>query len=156
MRRGIAVALLTAAVAVPLAEGGGRVPPVTDPVVKAECGSCHMVFPPQFLPQRSWQKLVQTLSDHFGENASLGEAPRRAVLDYLLANAADGPKTSRQGRKFARGIAPTQTPLRITETPWWMGEHREVRADRWRDPKVMSKANCIACHTGAEQGLFED
>ena len=39
-----------------------------------------MVFPPQFLPKRSWQKLVETLADHFGENASLGEAQRKAVL----------------------------------------------------------------------------
>ena len=74
-------------------------------------------FPPQFLPERSWQKLVDTLADHFGENASLGEAQRKAVLDYLLANAADSPKAGREGRKFAQGIPAGQTPLRITETP---------------------------------------
>ena len=156
MRRGIAVALLMTAVAMALAEGGERVPPVTDPVVKKECGSCHMAFPPQFLPRRSWQKLVDTLADHFGENASLGEAQRKAVLDYLLANAADGPKAGRQGRKFVEGIPAAQTPLRITETPRWVKEHREVRAARWGDPKVKSKANCVACHTAAEQGLYED
>ena len=101
----IAVVLLIAAVAIALAEGGERVPPVTDPVVKKECGSCHMAFPPQFLPRRSWQKLVDTLADHFGENASLGEAQRKSVLDYLLANAADGPKAGREGReKFGEGI----------------------------------------------------
>ena len=156
MRRGIAVALLMTAVAIALAEGGERVPPVTDPVVKKECGSCHMVFPPQFLPRRSWQKLVDTLADHFGENASLGEAQRKAVLAYLLANAADGPKAGREGRKFGESIPAAQTPLRITETPRWVKEHRKVRADRWRDPQVKSKANCIACHPAAEQGLYED
>jgi cytochrome c551/c552 len=156
MRRAIAVALLTAAVAIAPAEGGERVPPVTDPVVKKECGSCHMAFPPQFLPRRSWQKLVDALADHFGENASLGEAPRKAVLDYLLANAADGPRAGRQGRKFVEGIPAAQTPLRITETPRWVKEHREVRAARWGDPKIKSKANCVACHTAAEQGLYED
>jgi hypothetical protein len=66
---------------------GERVAPVTDSVVKQECGSCHMVFPPQFLPKRSWQKLVETLADHFGEHASLDDAQRQAVLDYLLAHA---------------------------------------------------------------------
>jgi mono/diheme cytochrome c family protein len=156
MRRGIAVALLIAAVAMAAAEGGERVPPIADPVVKKECGSCHLAFPPQFLPRRSWQKLVDTLADHFGENADLGEAQRKAVLDYLLANAADGPKAGRQGRKFVEGIPATQTPLRITETPRWVKEHREVRAARWGDPKVKSKANCVACHTAAEQGLYDD
>ena len=148
--------LLMAALGFAVAEGGERVPPVTDPAVKAECGSCHLAFPPRFLPGRSWQKLLDTLSDHFGENASLEEAQRKAILDYLLANAADGPKAGRQGRKFVEGIATTQTPLRITETPRWIREHREVRAGRWRDPKVKSKANCVACHPAAEQGLYED
>ena len=76
MRKRIVVALLMTAAAIPVAEGGERVPPVTDPVVKKECGSCHMVFPPQFLPRRSWQKLADTLADHFGENAGLGDAQR--------------------------------------------------------------------------------
>ncbi len=84
---------------------GELVVPVTDPVVKQECSSCHMVFPPQFLPKRSWQKLVETLADHFGENASLGEAQRQAVLNYLLAHAADTPQAGREGRKFAQSIA---------------------------------------------------
>ena len=156
LRRAIAMALLMVPCALGRTEGGERVPPVTDPVVKKECGSCHMAFPPQLLPKRSWQRVVDTLAEHFGENAGLDEAQRRAVLDYLLANAADGPKAGRQGRKFSQGIPAAQTPLRITETPWWAREHRKVGADRWRDPQVKSKANCLACHAGADQGVFDD
>jgi cytochrome c553 len=151
-----AVLLLTVGGAVALAEGGERVAPVTDPTVVKECGSCHMAFPPQFLPRRSWQKLVDTLADHFGENASLGEGQRQAVLAYLLANAGDGPRAGREGRKFMQGIPAGQTPLRITETPRWVKEHHDVRADRWRAPTVKSKANCVACHKAAEQGVYED
>ena len=91
MRMSIVLSVLMVALAIVSADADERVAPVTDPVVKKECGSCHMVFPPQFLPQRSWQKLVETLSDHFGENASLGEAEQKAVLDYLLAM----PRTAR-------------------------------------------------------------
>ena len=148
--------LLVIGVATASAQRDERVPPVTDPVVKKECGSCHMTFSPQFLPKRSWQKIMDTLSDHFGENASLGEAQRKAVLDYLLANAADSPKAGREGRRFAESIASGQTPLRITEIPRWVREHREVRADRWKSPNVKSKANCLACHKKAEQGIYED
>src|SRR3990172_2049825 len=137
------VLLLVIGVATASAQRDERVPPVTDPVVKKGCGSCHMTFSPQFLPKRSWQKIMDTLSDHFGENASLGEAQRKAVLDYLLANAADGPKAGREGRRFAESIASGQTPLRITEIPRWVREHRKVRADRWKSPDVKSKANCL-------------
>jgi hypothetical protein len=152
----IVVLLLGTLVTTAPAGGDERVAPVTDPVVKQECGSCHLAFPPQFLPQRSWQKLVETLADHFGENASLGEVERKAVLAYLLAHAADSPQAGREGRKFGQGIAAGQTPLRITETPWWVKEHRDVRTDRWQSPAVKSKANCLACHKGAEQGIYEE
>ena len=155
MRRAIAGTLLASAV-MTAAEAGERVPPIAYPVVRKECGACHIAYPPQFLPRRSWQKLVDTLADHFGENAELGEAERRAALEYLLANAADGPNAGREGRKFSASIPSAQTPLRITETPRWMREHRKVRAERWQDPKVKSKANCLACHSRAEQGFYDD
>jgi len=156
VRTSIVLSVLVALLATVSAAADERVAPVTDPVVKKECGSCHMVFPPQFLPKRSWQKLVETLSDHFGENASLGEAQRKAVLDYLVGYAADSPNAGREGRKFGTSIPPKDTPLRITETPRWVREHRKVRADKWKDPTVKSKANCLACHNGAEQGVYED
>jgi hypothetical protein len=148
--------LLVAIVATATIARSERVSPVTDPVVKQECGSCHMVFPPQLLPKRSWQKLLETLADHFGENASLDEAQRKAILDYLLANAADSPQAGREGRKFGQSIAAGQTPLRITDTPRWVRAHREVQADRWESPQLKSKANCLACHKKAEQGIYED
>lgn len=156
MHTGLLVSLLVVIVATGHAGADERIAPVTDPVVKKECGSCHMAFSPQFLPRRSWQKLVATLSDHFGENASLAEAQRRAVLEYLLANASDGPRGGNEGRKFGASIPSGQTPLRITEVPRWIREHQKVRADKWSDPTVKSKANCVACHKTAEQGIYGD
>jgi hypothetical protein len=160
MRTRITISLLLMAVMAVIAiadvAADERVAPVTDPVVKKECGSCHMAFAPQFLPRRSWQKLIDTLSDHFGENASLGEAQRKTVLEYLVAHAADGPNAGSEGRKFGASIPPVQTPLRITEVPRWVREHRKIGAERWRDPSVKSKANCVACHKAAEQGVYED
>ena len=156
MRMSIVLLVLIVVIATVSANADERVAPVTDPVVKKECGSCHMVFPPQFLPKRSWQKIVETLSDHFGENASLGETEQKAVLDYLLSHAADSPNAGREGRKFGTSIPQADTPLRITETPRWVKEHREVKAEKWKNPNVKSKANCLGCHKGAEQGVYED
>jgi len=36
-------------------------------------------------------------------------------------------------------------------------EHRgEVRPGAFEDPRVKSKANCVACHRGAEMGSYDD
>ncbi len=155
MRAAIAVVLL-ATTSLARAGGDERVPPVADPVVKKECGSCHMAFPPQFLPRRSWQRLLDGLASHFGEDASLPEAQRAAVLRYHLENAADAPGAGRAASKFASSIAAGETPLRITETPRWLREHRKIKPERWKSPEVKSRLNCVACHKDAERGLWED
>lgn len=152
MRTIIALALLASA---PLARAG-EVPPVTDPVVRKECGACHMVFPPQFLPQRSWQKLLDGLAQHFGEDASLSEPQRAAVLAYHLAHAADAPGAPREAAKFAASVPAGETPLRITETGRWTAKHRKVKPERWTSPAVKSRLNCVACHRDAERGSWED
>src|SRR6478752_5259908 len=54
-----------------------------------ECGACHMAYPPQFLPARSWQAIMQALPRHFGENAGLDPEAARKIREYLAANAAD-------------------------------------------------------------------
>jgi len=45
---------------------------------------------------------------------------------------------------------------RITRTPWFVREHREVSATTWKLPAVKSAANCGACHQGADQGDFSE
>ena len=108
---------LAVALAVPLlqarAEEGTYLPPVTDQTVAKECGACHMVFPPQFLPARSWQKLMADLSSHFGEDASLADPARQTIMAYLVDHAADGPQT-RDGKRFLRGLSAADTPQRIS------------------------------------------
>ena len=151
--------LLAAALAVPLlqarAEEGTYLPPVTDPTVVKECGACHMVFPPQFLPARSWQKLMTDLSSHFGEDATLSDPAREAITAYLVANAADGPGAG-GGQRFLRGLSAADTPLSISATPFWQRVHDEVTAADLANPAVKSPANCAACHKAADRGDFSE
>lgn len=154
MRIWLIAAALMAGAAPALADE--RVPPITNRTVLKECGACHMAFQPQFLPQRSWQRIMDTLPDHFGEDASLPDGTRQEITAYLLANAADA-GNSRSGRRYAAGLGSGETPLRITETPRWVAEHRgEARESAWSSPRVGSRANCQACHRGAANGHFED
>jgi hypothetical protein len=57
---------------------------------------------------------------------------------------------------MVRGVSTSEPPLRITELPRWIKEHRRVPEREWRQRDVRSKANCPACHVDAERGYFED
>ncbi len=142
--------LLTAS----LAAADVRYRPVSDPVTAKECGACHMAFQPQMLPKRSWVKIMSGLSDHFGEDASLDAEATKRIRSYLTENAAD---SNWWGGKFMRGVKDTTTPLRITETPYWIRKHSgEINPRVWKDPRVRSKANCTACHRNADRGNYDD
>ncbi len=146
-----ALALATALPASTASAEGDYFRPVTDETVKAECAACHMAFPAGMLPASSWEALMADLPNHFGEDASLDDATRATITAYLVANAA--PERS----YIARSVAKGDPVLRISETPWWIEEHRgEVSPKAFENPKVGSKANCVACHRGAEKGYFED
>lgn len=137
------------------AGGGHFFPPVADAQVKEECGSCHLAFAPSMLPARSWQRMMGELQNHFGDDASIDPQLAAKITDYLIANAADS-GGQRRGAKLIRGLAPDSAPLRITELPKWVREHREVPAREWRHPDVRTKANCVACHADAERGYYDD
>lgn len=108
----------------------------------AECGSCHLAFPPRLLPGRSWAALLGGLADHFGENAEVDAKTRQQLEAFLVQGGAKDPGG--------------QAPLRITELRWWRHEHDELPPATFQRKAVMSPANCGACHPGASRGDFEE
>ncbi len=134
--------------------GSEQVAPAAHPLYREECGSCHMAYPPGFLPPQSWEKMMSGLDDHFGENAELPEADRVEILNYLLDNAA-GRSDTRLGNKMIRNLQ--GTPLRITKLPYFRHEHRELPRRMVEDnPKVRSLSQCDACHRDADKGRFDE
>jgi hypothetical protein len=151
----IFAAILVAFPLIAEAGGGKKVEPLTDALTLKECGSCHMAFQPEFLPVRSWEKLMGNLTDHFGADASLSEKSQAHILAVLKARAADV-TGMKEGRKMAASIPAGVTPLRISEVPRWVKEHGKIQPNVWARPDIKSKANCLACHTAGEQGYYED
>lgn len=138
--------------------GRGRhgIAPVANPQYRALCGECHMAYQPGLLPAASWQRVMDGLADHFGDNAELTPADDAAVGEYLATNAADR-ATSSRSLGFSRVGAPSAAPLRITETRYFLGKHHEVPARFVRDnPEVRTFANCPACHQRAEAGSYNE
>jgi mono/diheme cytochrome c family protein len=135
---------------------GSRVAAADNPVYREECGSCHMAYPPGLLPARSWERIINGLDDHFGDNAELDAATKAEVTRYLTSRSADA-SGYRHSRRLLRTLAPESAPLRITETPYIRHEHSELPAQVVvGNPGVRSLSNCNACHTQAEQGSFSE
>jgi hypothetical protein len=143
-----ALGILLCLGAIAAAEAGQKAPP--PPPNKAfveECGSCHVAYPPRFLTADSWQRVMGGLDAHFKTDASLEPAVAQEITAWLVANARQ-PKAGKP--------QPVPPPLRITETRWFLGEHDEISAARFRSPAVGSPANCGACHTTADQGNYSE
>ena len=119
------------------------------------CGECHLAYHPTLLPARSWQKLMAGQADHFGEDLALDPATLQEITAFLVNNAAES-RLSEPAWKISSTTPPDQTPLRITDTPYWKKKHQDIPAAVWKLPKVKDKGNCSACHLDAEQGGFED
>ena len=107
------------------------------------------------LPKSSWMRMMGDLKNHFGDDASLDAANTERIARYLNANAADS-GSQRNGGKLLRGVSMENAPLRITELPRWVSEHRKISAAEWKSRKVGSKANCAACHVDAERGYYDE
>jgi hypothetical protein len=137
----VAACLSSAAIADHLPAAGD--PP---PAFKAECGSCHLAFPPQLLTADDWRRVMASLDRHYGDNATVDDKTRKIVEDFLFRNSASG---------YWSKVGPAPgNPPRLTGTAWFQRKHREVPAGIWKDKRVASAANCAACHTRAEQGRF--
>ncbi|HZF70131.1 diheme cytochrome c [Sulfuricurvum sp.] len=112
-----------------------------------ECGACHIAYQPEFLPKRSWDKTMNTLESHFGTNASLDPADHKTIQTYLATHASRNDRMTGMGGEIA---------LRISETPNFKREHREVPQKMVIQADVKSFANCAACHTKAASGSYRE
>lgn len=135
--------------------GGVDLPPVNNDLYSKECGSCHFAYQPALLPSASWKKIIGSLNNHFGDNASLSPQDTEAILKYATENAAENAGTSRAS-KIASSVSGA-APGRITEVPYIVRKHRELSPRTFKENKdVKSFSNCKACHTRAAEGFYSE
>jgi hypothetical protein len=48
------------------------------------------------------------------------------------------------------------TPVRVSETPYILEKHHDLDASILKRPSIGYLENCIACHTSADQGNYDD
>jgi hypothetical protein len=125
---------------------GKEIHPVGNAAYRAECGSCHVAYPPALLNAQAWQTIMSRLAEHFGSDASLDAKTADEIGGYLAADAS----------RKAGAAPPSKALPRITEARWFVREHDELPASLWKSEAVRSPANCAACHTRAEQGDYSE
>lgn len=115
-----------------------------------ECGSCHLAYPAQLLPARSWQRMLREQDAHFGESLGLKDE-RLAELEALALE----PAPARwAGATLQASVAPAESPQRITETGFWRERHRRLQDAEFKSDQVSGKHDCAACHADAFAGAF--
>lgn len=134
-----------------------EVAPVTDKLYKDECSSCHVDYPPGFLPEQSWEKLLtaKALEDHFGENAELDEETRLHILNYARANSADKSRYKRS-KKVMSSLKKGEAPLRIIDVPYIKEKHKDIPKNLITSKEVKSLSYCDKCHKKTAKGIYDD
>ncbi|MCP4298405.1 MAG: cytochrome C [Proteobacteria bacterium] len=129
--------------------------PVNNTLYTKECSSCHWLFLPGLLPERSWRRVMSDLENHFGDDAFLEPEDRTQIENYLIENAADR-TNARRSRKIMRAMDDKDAPIRITGTSYIRRKHHELNDSIYKRKSIRSFSNCIACHPGADDGNFKD
>lgn len=146
LKAGLAISAALHIAGAAIADGSRLQMPANPPAVFVnECASCHMAFSPRLLPAESWNRVMNGLSKHYGVDASLTDSQATEIRRWLTANAANGGKQS------------TPPPEdRITKSAWFIKKHHEISPATWARASIKSAANCAACHSQAEKGLFDE
>jgi hypothetical protein len=108
-----------------------------------ECAACHVAYPPAMLASQSWKNLMGSLNLHYGVDASMDPAAIKEIGAWLQDHS---------GTYKRIDLAPAED--RITQSAWFVRKHRKIQEEVWIRQSIKRSANCVACHTLAEQGDY--
>ena len=133
-------------------------------VYYSECGACHDPYPPFMLPDTSWERVREGLSNHFGEEISptmkkgenrISLNDQTVVFNFLNKHSAD--KSTREiSVKVMESLDGARGRKSITKIKYWKDTHSHIPPEVFKSKKVKRKANCFACHKNFEKGMLED
>ena len=128
--------------------------PVTNQTYKETCAECHFAYQPELLPSGSWLKILNQLDDHFGEEIEADPDTIKTILNYLKTNGAEN-SSAKLSVKIMKSLR-YQVPMGITDIPYIRRKHHKLNPAIFENESIGSLANCSACHTTAEKGIYAD
>jgi len=126
-----------------------------NPAFYKECISCHTLYPPFLLPSKSWVSMMDSLDNHFGDDASLDETTTRSIKEFLVKNSAES-STKESSLRIMASLNQEKTYLAITETPFWKNRHKKIDKAVYERADIGKPSNCKACHDNIENGLLNN
>ena len=111
-----------------------------------------MAYPASLAPGPRWIAIMDGLSNHFGEDASIDPGLASRIRAYLTMNAAE--KWDTRAAHELQGSNPLD-PLRLTATPFWIHMHRGIPESVFKSRAVGAKGACEKCHSDASTGRFD-
>ena len=118
-----------------------------NPTYNNECGSCHVPYPAPLLERSEWKRILGTLDNHFGVDASLDKLSQQQIANYLQQYGAT---------KKRAAVSKAASLPRISQSTCFKREHDEISAQVWQRPSIKSAANCMACHSQADKGYYNE
>lgn len=126
-----------------------------NPAFYKECISCHTLYPPFLLPQKSWVSMMGSLENHFGDDASLDEKTTESIKAFLVKNSAEF-STKEASVRILGSLEKETTYLAITETSYWKNRHKKIDKTYYAQADIGKPSNCKACHATIENGLLNN
>lgn len=138
--------------------GKTGVKPVDNQLYMNECASCHFGYQPGLLPSKSWDKVMNNLSNHFGTDASLAKEDFDEIYKYIMDNSAEKAMNYKRSKRIVNSLADyVNNPVdAITKVPYFIRKHREIPKRVIEQEEVKSLSNCIACHKTADKAYYNE
>ncbi|MFA7571603.1 MAG: diheme cytochrome c [Sulfurimonadaceae bacterium] len=130
------------------------VAPVNNALYLKECGSCHFAYQAGLLPANAWNKMMNNLENHFDTDATLAQEDWITVSNYLNANSAEKNMDYKRSSRIVNSLRGRAIPDSISQTPYMIEKHNEIRPSLITQKEVKGIFNCMACHTTADKGIY--
>ncbi|MBN2895107.1 MAG: cytochrome b/b6 domain-containing protein [Campylobacterales bacterium] len=126
-------------------------------VYATDCGTCHKPYPAYLFPQKSWERLMNDLHEHFNERITeqnISIPARASIQQYLFEHSAEH-STREAAVKMLASIGDA-APISSSKVLYWRETHAQIDPSVYKRPSIKSRANCAACHIDFEFGVLDD
>ena len=98
---------------------------------------------------------MESLENHFGDDASLDPQTTLSIKEFLVKNSAES-STKESALRIMSSLKSDQDYMAITETPFWKSRHKKIDKSVYAKEDIGKPSNCKACHDNIENGLLNN